>query len=174
MTTEYWLQKKTIGGWSHVTWYETLAVTQANFANVSAGNSGYSWRIVEAKTIEEKLLDEVVEVYPTPLHELTNNALKASPAQWAAASEASQNKQSGWGATPGAGWGETIKIINPSPNAPPSVSDGRGAKPGSVWLVHHGKKHKTRVAASEVDAMIAQGYIRGGPATKFEESKGGW
>jgi hypothetical protein len=64
MSNEYWLQKKTLGGWSHVTWYAIKEEAKLNFDRVSAGDSGYSWRLVKIEVIEQKLLDEVIEVEP--------------------------------------------------------------------------------------------------------------
>jgi len=69
--TEYWLQKKTLGGWSHVTWYANEAEARANFDKCKS-NSGYSWRVVKAEVIVEAMLEEVTEVEPphsdSPIH----------------------------------------------------------------------------------------------------------
>lgn len=160
MPDEYWLQKKIIGGWSHVTWYADLATATENFNRASAGNSGYSWRVVKAETVVEKLLDEVVEA---PVIE---QPLKPKSC-WGMPLPASQDapKLSGWEQA-ASGWGN-VTGNNPNPAGYGSVTGEHGLS-GSVWLVHHGKKHKTRVAADKVAAMMADGYVRGGPATRFE------
>lgn len=157
---EYWLQKKTISGWSNVTWYDNQEQALKNFAGMSAGNSGYSWRVMKAEVVEQRLLDEVVTV-PAPELEDKAAAFKANH---------------GWG-VPGAinpapvvqGWGKPSNStsISPSPDDF-NKSEAQHGLSGSVWLVHHGLKKKTRVPASEADALIAQGYERGSPRTEFK------
>jgi len=69
--TEYWLQKKTIGGWSNVTWYSDQKQAEENYKRAWAGGkSGYSWRLFsidETNLIMEDLLDEVTEVQASEL-----------------------------------------------------------------------------------------------------------
>lgn len=140
--TEYWLQKKTIGGWSHVTWYDSYEQAKFNFDNVSKGNSGYSWRIVKAEMVEEKLLQET-----TPI-EAPNTKLETAKANvWA-------------GSTPNAigEWSDTPK--------PDSVKSEHGMT-GKVWMIHHQKKLRARVPENSIEQYQKDGYEFGGPKTAF-------
>lgn len=171
--TEYWLQKKTIGGWSHVTWYSDLEQAQLNFTKVSAGNSGYSWRVVKAETVVEKMLDDSTPI-EAPEIELTNvkwitkdEALKQFPlakSGWIKPRQPIQDapKSSGWGGT-ASGWG------NATSESPSQSGDGRGAKPGSVCLMHHSLKKRMRAMPDELNVLLSQGWERGGPRTQFRE-----
>lgn len=174
MTTEYWLQKKTIGGWSMVTSYQDEDQAWRNYIScVGNGMSGYSWRLVEAKTIQEDMLNDVVTI-PTDI-EMERighvRALKQASdvvySGWSVANPV-QDKKSGWGATPTAAWGNLIKSIDPEANGGPSKPDGRGAKPGSICLMHHGLKKRCRAMPEELDMLLSQGWQRGGPRTQFE------
>lgn len=166
MVNEYWLQKKTIGGWSHVTWYDDLEQAQLNFNRVSAGDSGYSWRLVNVTTIQEKMLADVVNV------EAPNVKLEAARSNVWAGTKPPENKKSGWGATPATVWGSNLTSNNPKPAVTPS---GWGTPPaktehglsGSVWLAHAGLRQKKRVPADQVNDMIAQGWYKAGPRTTF-------
>lgn len=52
--------------------------------------------------------------------------------------------------------------------AEPGANVGRGAHLiGLVWLVNRTTKEKKRVPPGDVDAMLAQGWERGGPKTKL-------
>lgn len=163
--TEYWLQKKTIGGWSHVTWYDGYEQAKFNFDNVSKGLSGYSWRIVKAETVEEKLLEDhtPVEAPNTKLEEAKSNV-------WAG-NEARKPSSNGWSDTAN-GWNSNVSVNVTTRNQPWDAGKEAVAKEhalaGKVWLIHHGKKEKGRFAPEDVDAMIAEGWERGGPRTQFK------
>ena len=58
---------------------------------------------------------------------------------------------SGWGS----GWSE------------PTEHHAHGLA-GKIWMIHHQQKIKKRVDPNEVDKYVADGYVRGGPKTKFE------
>lgn len=158
--TEYWLQKKTIGGWSHVTWYDSLEQAMANFKSASDGDSGYCWRVVEAKPIAEKMLAEVVPV------EAPNTKLEVARRNvWAGQASAPASQpviNSGWGGSSAAGWGNPASV-KPSPAAGPPAH----GLAGKVWMIHHAKKIKTRIDPNEVDKYLAEGYVKGGPKTSF-------
>lgn len=164
--TEYWLQKKMLAGWSVVTWYDNLEQAQENYKKC-LNNIGYSWRLVKVETVECQMLDEVTEV-KAPEIELVKSKSKND---WGA----STNLNDGWStktpfvdialkqASDWSNWKPAgAAIINPG-----TGSDGRGAKPGSVCLMHHGLKKRMRAMPNEVDVMIAQGWERGGPRTQF-------
>lgn len=76
---------------------------------------------------------------------------------------------SGSPATPIAdGWGNSM-ANSPIENNNPSTH----GLAGSVWLIHHARRIKARFPADKVDAMLAEGFVRGGPRTQFE-GNGGW
>lgn len=175
MTTEYWLQKKTIGGWSHVTSYQDEEQARKNYSScVGNGMSGYSWRLVEVKTIQEDMLNDVVEVQQPDNAKLwiqasgriDRNAIGLEPIKSGWGKPVQDAPKSSWG-TSSAGWGDFKAPINPEADTAPSGEQPHGLT-GSVWLVHYGLKDKKRVAANLVDDMIAQGWQRGGPRTQFE------
>lgn len=169
MTTknEYWLQKKTIGGWSHVTWYATYDEAWVNYSKLEK-NAGYSYRLVEVKVMHEDLLEEVVKV-EAPVIVVDKERYKAYPGQTAAA------KANVWG-----GQKPNNKEWVDPPALKQAINNGWGDLPsdgeklehglsGSVWLIHHANKHKGRFAANVVDEMISKGYEKGGPRTQFRE-----
>lgn len=161
MTTEYWLQKKTIGGWSHVTYYSDELEARTNLDKVAIPNNGYSWRLVKAEVIEERMLEEVVEVASMPLD---IEATKAKAALWG---KSIQDAPTGWGATPAASGWDKPAVINPILNTGLSSGDGRGAKAGSICLMHHQMKKRMRAMPDELDMLLSQGWERGGPRTQF-------
>lgn len=64
-----------------------------------------------------------------------------------------------------AGSHENVPVA--SGNAPHHTG-GKGASLiGKVWMIHHKDRLRARVAAIEVSAYEAKGYVRGGPKTKF-------
>lgn len=166
--TEYWLQKKTIGGWSQVTWYVDEAQARDNYKRcVGNGMSGYSWRLVEVKEIEISMLQEVVET-PIP-----NNTVEEP-------------------INTNAGWGQDKRIIKdnvwngwsiPSDSSKHNPLEPKGAVldngvfvvakehglTGSVWVINHLTRQKLRVSASELQKHLDNGFERGGPKTKFRE-----
>lgn len=171
-TTEYWLQKKTIGGWSMVTWYSELEQASKNYDQLRK-NIGYSYRMAEVKIVQEHLLDEVVKV-EAPEVELDAKANvwggQQKPQATGGWTKPEQQTNNGW---------NTLEIktklssIDTTNN--PWGKDDRGdlAEPkehgltGSVWVIHHANKHKCRVSANDIDDMLAKGYERGGPRTQF-------
>lgn len=135
MSNEYVLQKKTLGGWSYVTWYTDVNEALRNLkAAVADGYSGYSWRVVELKVIEEVLNKDELEALPTEKE------------------EAVEPVKSGWGKPTGAAWGV------PAPKAEHGLA-------GKVWLANRELKEKRRVDPSEVEVMMAQGWFKAGPRT---------
>lgn len=138
--TEYWLQKKAFNSWSHVTWYSTIEEAQTNFNKVSVEGNGYSWRMVKVEVVEVRLLEgERPVLPPEPEQPIIKN--------------------SGWAATPAAaGWGKPTAIDD-------IKAEGHHGLSGSVWMVHFGLKKKTRVPASQMAALIEQGYVKGSPRT---------
>lgn len=165
---EYWLQKKSLGGWSTVTWYsaDELAVAQTSFKTcVGKGMSGFSWRLVSVTVVEQAMLDEVTEIEAPELPHQKPSVANPKPVA------------NGWGDTK-SGWDAKL---NPEQQADVnnawgnfktcntvSASKDHGLI-GSVWLIHHKQKSKVRVKADEVDRYLVEGYERGGPKTKFRE-----
>jgi len=140
MTTEYHLQKRGLSIWHYVTWYTTEAECKLNFDRVSVNGNGYSWRMVKVDVIEQKL------------NEGERECLPPEPEQPII-------KNSGWAATPAAaGWGKPTAIDD-------IKAEGHHGLSGSVWMVHFGLKKKTRVPASQMAALIEQGYVKGSPRT---------
>lgn len=173
MTDEYWLQKKTVGGWSNITWYDNLEQANKNYLNCLL-QIGYSYRLCKVEVIECKMLEEVTEL-PTPNEtmEAKGWANPAQPSSWA--KPMAPGATQGWGKpnslsgeAPIKNWGTPAATA--TPKGTPYI-DGQPVPEhgmiGKVWLVHHGLKQKKRVDPNEVDAMMAQGYERGGPKTAF-------
>lgn len=148
MTTEYYLQKKTFNSWSHVTWYATEEECRVNFKRASVEGNGYSWRMVKAEVLEEKLLADPVPV-------LAEAQETVQPAQI-------KNSDLGWGAARAAsGWG---KPLSGNPTAPSPLNSSHGMV-GKVWLGNPTTKEKKRVEPSMVDAMMKEGWVKAGPRT---------
>ena len=164
MSQEYWLQKKTIGGWSMVTWYSDLEQAQANYSKcVGKGDSGYSWRLCEVKAVKEDMLNDVVNV-EAPVIEQPLKAWGQSRPANILIQDAPKSSE----APVSRPWGQNATSINPGANGEVSKPDGRGAKPGSVCLMHHGLKKRCRAMPEELDMLLSQGWQRGGPRTQFE------
>lgn len=183
--TEYWLQKKTIGGWSQVTNYRDLDQAKRNFVScVGKGDSGYCWRLAEVKELEVSMLDEIVEISYIPpdisitkdmvdIHEAMRDPQKSG---WGDNNRVivkgpgilnpDAPKSSGWGQT--APWGQNQMSNSPTQTEGLSKLDGRGAKSGSVCLMHHGLKKRCRAMPEELDMLLKDGWVRGGPRTQFE------
>lgn len=147
MSSEYYLQKRTLSSWSHVTSYETLEEAQTNF-NRAKVNSGYSWRIVKVEVVEEyvngsekSLKDEVAE--------LDEDLQKPSE-------KPVQSIKSGWG-IPSTRWGNKS-------TSDPDLKAEHGLA-GKVWLGNPVTKEKKRVDPAAVQDMMAEGWIKAGPRT---------
>lgn len=145
MTTEYWLQKKTVGGWSHVTYYSDELEARTNLDKVAIPNNGYSWRLVKAEVIEERMLEEVVEVTKPSLE--ANEIAKA--ALWG---KSVQDASNGWGAS-NTGWNDKVE----------KQSHGLA---GKVWMINRSTQTKTRVDPSQVAEFETRGFVRGGPRSR--------
>lgn len=158
MITEYWLQKKTIGGWSHVTWYSTAEEARKNYDIVAVPNNGYSWRISMVTVIAERLLEEVVKVEAPEIEQKLTS--------WGAPinKKPSPIASDGWGATGTVSNGWNSTPIHPIKNEPPSEH----GLTGSVWVINHQTREKSRVPANELDNYLAKGYVKGGPRTQFQ------
>lgn len=151
---EYWLQKKTIGGWSHVTWYSNIEQAQINYDKLRQ-QAGYSYRLVEVKVVQEHMLEEVVPV------EAPSVELEAKANVWGG------QKNNGWKEAP-ASVGALTGWQTSTPKQWADAIEKEHGLSGSVWLIHHANKHKGRFPANVVDDMIAKGYVRGGPRTQFQ------
>lgn len=183
--TEYWLQKKTIGGWSHVTYYTDVEQAKINYKSASEGNSGYSWRLVSVEVIECKMLEDVVEVKMTngstlefkPDGKEKINSWEAPvivgmdwgkgddfSVDWKPSQDAPKSPD--WGGTPA--WGDFKAGDDPGANAP-APADAHHGLSGSVWVINHTTKHKSRVPANELENYLNKGYEKGGPRTGFRE-----
>lgn len=137
--TEYWLQKKTIGGWSQVTWYDNQEQAMTNFNNVSKGDTGYSWRLVEANTVVEKLLEEIVEV-PPPEFIPIEPRVRLKPVA----------------ATPmAAGWDKPMGDDPIKDTGHPT----HGGK-GQIWVVNRATAHKTKISPDQLQEFEAKGYAK--------------
>lgn len=90
---EYCLQKKSLHTWQYVTWYSDLDQAKRNFNVASKEGNGYSWRLVEVKVVEEKLLDG--ERKAEPGDNLEPAAVVTEPVK------------SSWGAPVASGWRPT-------------------------------------------------------------------
>lgn len=173
---EYWLQKKTIGGWSNLDRHDNLDKAKANFLQcVGNGLSGYSWRLVECSVIEQAMLNDVMPI-PEVTVEIDRYIIggKSDKLTWG---DIGRNRPADilvqdapktrpWGQA--ASEPENIKIINPGANTGLSKLDGRGAKPGSICLIHHSLQKRMRAMPEELDMLLLQGWVRGGPRTQFE------
>lgn len=147
MNNEYWLQKKTIGGWSQVTWYADKDQAMANFNNITRGDTGYSWRLIEANTVVEKLLEEVVEIEAP---EFIPNFKKAERAPVRANPILDSRAQGDWSKPMGA---------SPIENAGALAHKGKG----QIWVVNRTTAHKTKIDPARLQEFEANGYERGGP-----------
>lgn len=153
--TEYWLQKKTIGGWSMVTWYGDAEQAKRNYDScVGNGSSGYSWRLVEVETIAESLLEEVVEVRAPEL------SIAAKQTAWGKPELKPAPVINGWG----------NPAIKPAPvgwgiHTVPKPEHGMV---GKVWMMNHSLKQRGRFDPNEVESRKANGWIVAGPKTAFE------
>lgn len=137
MNNEYWLQKKTIGGWSHVTWYSTIDEAMSNFNRVSGDLNGYSWRVVKVELVEERLLTDAAPIL-SPETILT-------PAR--------SND-----------WSKPVKLASDNPMATAIISEpSRHGLSGKIWMVNRQSGHKTRIDPSLMQEFEERGYIRGGP-----------
>lgn len=150
---EYWLQKKTLGGWQTVSWWAEaeLAKAQASYNSCSKPDSGYSWRLIKAEVMEQRLLEDHIELLS--LEEIVEAVLP----------------KNGWGdSKPKSTWGDVKSVVTPW-GIKDSVSFPKNGNHliGKVWMIHHQLKLKKRVDPAEVDEMIRQGYERGGPKTQF-------
>lgn len=152
MTTEYWLQKKTLGGWSHVTRYNDLEQVTKNYNNCSKGDSGYSWRIMKCEVIEEKLLfdHEEVEEIQEPLDAISRVPLK--------------ELKSGWGNVKSSGWGNDPSPASLSFVNTPSSSEVQHGMVGKVWMINHKTKERKRI---DPGVDLGVDWERGGPKTPF-------
>lgn len=147
--TEYWLQKKTIGQWSIHSRYDDIDQARNGMKLYAVTNNGYSWRIVDTKVVEEKLLEDHQE--PKALEwggPVGGDMATASQPAPPIASD---------------GWGQPAPAFSI-----PSASAATHGNVGKVWMVHYGLKDKKRVNADQVEAMVKDGWVRGGPRTEFK------
>lgn len=170
---EYWLQKKTIGGWSNVTWYDTIEEARKNYDNVAVPNSGYSWRLMECMVVAEKLLDEVVKIEP-PIVSIKEDFVKSV---WATPADKKPlpdlKKSNPWTDGRSNGWNSTSNAPSPAGfnstaglDLPSASVLAHGGK-GKVCMINHVAKVRTKVDASRVEEYIKMGWEHGGPRTAF-------
>lgn len=154
---EYWLQKKTIGGWSQVTRYAEAEKQLAtdNFNRLSKGDSGFSWRLCEVKVIEEKLLVDHEEVEEVRIDAISRLSMKDIKSAWG---EPKQTINDVWGSKP---------LAQPSWSDTPSTSEVQHGMVGKVWLINHIEKKRCRVSAKEAELLEGMNWERGGPKTPF-------
>lgn len=141
------LQKRTLSHWSYVTWYEDLEQAKKNFLAVSKEGNGYSWRLVEVKVIEEKLLDGVKEAESGSDILTTHQFVSPKP---------TQPVKSDWGTPQPGAWDK------PTSEAPIKPEHGLT---GSVWVGNPTTKEKRRVVGFEANRMLTEGWIKVGPRT---------
>ena len=142
---EYWLQKKTIGGWSQVTWYSELEQAQHNYNQLRKA-TGYSYRMVKVETVQEHLLEEVVAVEAPALELAAKSNVWAGNAPPIKKSEPEATQSSNWG---------NFK----------SASVHAHGLAGKVWLGNPVTKEKKRIDPGMVDGMMKDGWIKVGPRT---------
>lgn len=150
--TEYWLQKKTIGGWSNITWYEDKNQAEVNYDKVRQ-NAGYSYRLVEVTTLQEHRLQEETIIEPPSVDDYK----KVKEKIWSTP----EPKKDGWGdvnTKPDNHWGK-----GPSGE----LNETKHGMSGKVWMINHTNKTRVRVTPDEVQRMTEAGYERGGPKTPF-------
>lgn len=156
--TEYWLQRRTLGGWSMITWYDETEKDKAerSFKTLVETRKGYAYRVVTVETLCEHLLDDMTPVDKPEIEE----DVKSKPDIIIPKSE--WGKSEGWGSIVNASvkpddfWGN-----NPSGDR----TESSHGMIGKVWLGNPVTKEKKRVDPSEVDAMMANGWIKAGPRT---------
>lgn len=153
--TEYWLQKKTLSGWSLITYYTTEAEAIKNMENAAKSNNGYSWRVMKAEQISERLLEEVTAVKAPDIQP------DAKANVWAG----NKTTSNGWGDTAVTskpnGWGNhDVSFIKP-------VEKSEHGMTGKVWMIHHTKHLRARVPEASIVQYQADGYEFGGPKMGF-------
>jgi hypothetical protein len=159
MTTEtqYWLQKKPFNSWQHITWYATLEEAKANFDKVSE-SSGYSWRLIKAEVLEERLLEgERPEMKQEG--EPISSPVQAVKSSWGGQGASGWEKPTvngGWSDVNG-GWATNDFAAN--------ILKSEHGMVGKVWLGNPATKEKKRVGPELVSAMMADGWIKAGPRT---------
>lgn len=163
--TEYWLQKKTIGGWSQVTWYSDYEQAKLNYDSASKGNSGYSWRICKVEMIEQKLLEDTVEVKPPDGYSWSDVTEEQKIEMISNAGiNAVKSFKSGWDNVHSKGWGVPEYKEKDWDFAKPEKEHGMT---GKVWMINHTTKQKARITAALVEQFELNGWERGGPKTVF-------
>lgn len=158
--TEYWLQKKTIGGWSIITWYDNKEQAEANYDKVRQ-NAGYSYRLVEVTTLQEHRLTEETVIEPPAIETVGNtNSLTKELAK--------VNPDTGW-ASNSKDWGNVNTKPDNNWGSGPSgeLNETKHGMIGKVWLINHVTKERARVEPNNVASMLAAGWEKGGPKTQF-------
>lgn len=156
--TEFWLQKKTIGGWSMVTWYDNEEQARKNYDNCRTGK-GYAWRLVKVEVLELQPLEDMIEIVPPEVEkpQERRQSLKIVD-PWGDTKIASNSISDNPIWNEGHPTADNVPVI--------SVPSVHGLS-GSIWVVHHGQRIKSRVALSDLDSYLNNGYVRGGPKTQF-------
>lgn len=149
--TEYWLQKRTLGGWSNVSWWSEHELEKANTSYQSCLKQvGYSWRLIKVETLQEVRLQEEVEdkVQDSKEEQAKYNVWAGQASSWNVGDKVVAN-----------GWGDTTITA--------TAPEKEHGMVGKVWMLHHARKEKIRVDPSQVDSLIIEGWERGGPRTQF-------
>lgn len=170
--TEYWLQKKTLGGWSIIG-----KTTLENFAKLDQ-NSGYSWRLVKAEVVEERLLEDHEE--PRPSLDISDTIgmkdlqrgkawLSNAPDASGVPEPASPIDNSDWGqAIPAVVQDAAMYGVGFSQDGKHIPAEQVHGNVGKIWMVNHSIKEKLRVNSNEVESYFAKGFVKGGPRTQFK------
>jgi len=157
--TEYWLQKKTIGGWSVITWYDNKEQAEANYNKVRQ-SAGYSYRLVEVTTLQEHRLPEETVIEPPAIEHIKSpKTLVVQPETGV------DGKPIAWTSD---GWDNiNTKPDNHWGKGPSGELDETHGMTGKIWMLSHTAKTRARINPNELDYYLSQGWERGGPKTPF-------
>lgn len=162
--TEYHLQKRGLATWQYITWYDNIEQAKRNFNNVSKGDTGYSWRLVEVIVIEERLLSDQKEAEPDEDIYVPNKNTVTIPAEdW---------RKADMGVKPARKvvqpvidpWATRAALDLNKPASEPAIKPDHGLT-GSVWVGNPKTKEKRRVVGFEAQKLLAEGWIKAGPRT---------
>lgn len=159
MPNEYCLQKKSLHTWQYVTWYSDLDQAKRNFNVASKEGNGYSWRLVEVKVVEEKLLDGERKAEPgddVSYDEVSSEIIRSMNEHAKPDLKPTGEFKSSWGAPVASGWGK--------PTSEAAIKPEHGLT-GSVWVGNPKTKEKRRVVGFEANRMLTEGWIKVGPRT---------
>lgn len=149
--TQYYLEKRTLSTWSHVTWYATEEEALKNFNRVAVAGNGYSWRVVKVEVVEERILTGERPVEPT--HPMEPDRYRDDE------DEVGTYKPNKYTTTISTdAWRKADMGISSNPPSNHGMV-------GKVWLGNPTTKEKKRVEPSMVEAMMKDGWVKAGPRT---------